>query len=94
MYVPNESQVNFPIGTVITLINMYDWSNNNTYMYINAQSDPDGQDFGGWDQPLIYLAGQGNGYSPSWGLKGIGTATLMKVGRNEWLLTGNCVNTN
>lgn len=95
VYVPPESQVNFPIGTVITLINMWDYDSNGVYMYINSVSDNDSEvQFDGYDtQPRIYLAGYNGGFSYSWGLKGRGTATLMKVGRDEWLLTGNCDNT-
>ena len=95
VYVPPESQVNFPIGTVITLINMWDYDNVGVYMYINSVSDNDTDvQYDGYDtQPKIYLAGYNGDWSYSWGLKGRGTATLMKVGRDEWLLTGNCDNT-
>jgi hypothetical protein len=86
--VPSDSQVNFPVGTVITLINMWDWNANGYAIYIQSQFDNLSQ------RPHVYLAGQGpfpqnGGWSPQWKFQGRGTATLMKVGSNEWLLTGN-----
>jgi hypothetical protein len=86
--VPSDSQVNFPVGAVITLINMWDWNANGYSIYINAFNDNMGQ------RAHVYLAGQGpfpqnGGWSPQWKFQGRGTATLMKVGANEWLLTGN-----
>ena len=85
--VPTDSQVNFPIGTVITLVNMWDF--NDTYRYMHVQSEQDTYGV----NARVYLNGQNKGYSYSWGIKGVSSATLMKVGTNEWLLTGDCDNT-
>lgn len=82
--VPSDSEVNFPVGTTITLINMWDWDQDGYYFYVQTYNN---DQFG--NTARVYLGAQGAGYSPQWGIKGRGTAVLMKIGPNEWLLTGN-----
>jgi hypothetical protein len=79
--VPSDAEVEFPIGSVITLINMYTVGGGGAYMYINPKTDIYGT------SPRIYVPGFE--YTSTWGFQGVGVATLMKVGTNEWLLTGN-----
>lgn len=86
--VPTDAEVNFPIGSIITLVNMWDYNADARQIYINSNND----NFG--NRAHVYVAGQGpfpqhGGWSPQFGFQGRGTATLMKVGANEWLLTGS-----
>jgi len=77
--VPSDDVEYFPVGSVITLVCM---TNSRTF-YISGNTD--------WDNVNIYAAGQSG--SGSWQFTGIGTATLMKTGSNEWLLTAPGVTT-
>ena len=77
---PKTSSVAFPVGSIITLINL---DISDTY-YINVE--PVGYNMDD-DAPRIWAAGMTT--ASIWGFKGVQTATLMKVGTNDWLLTAN-----
>ena len=73
VYVPGNDVESIPVGAVYTFVNL-----NTTYkiqFWTNTNNDG----------VKIYAAGQT--YSSIWSFIGIGTATLMKTGANEWLLT-------
>lgn len=74
--VPYDSRVAFPIGTVITIVNI-----DSSSVYINKEG-------GSID---MIIAGAGSYSSAE--LTGYGIATLLKVGREEWVISGN-VNSN
>lgn len=80
--VPSQWNLSFPVGSVITLINLSDTGTNNNYIYVQPEN------FGNNDCPRIYATGFGTTWS-TWSFPGIQTATLMKIGSNDWLLTAN-----
>ena len=80
VYVPKTTSVAFPVGSIITLINL---DISDTY-YINVE--PVGYNMDD-DAPRIWAAGMTT--ASIWGFKGVQTATLMKIGTNDWLLTAN-----
>jgi hypothetical protein len=71
--IPYNARVEFPIGTVITLVNI-DSSN----ISINREGE-------GVNDIMIV----GQGYYSSVILTGYGVATLLKVGREQWIIYGN-----
>lgn len=78
--VPTNGDVPFPVGSIITLINTSSDSAAGYRIYVqpdNWQSN---------DSPRIWATGGNQNYS-TWSFQGIQTATLMKIGSNEWLLT-------
>ncbi len=70
--VPYDSRVPFPVGTVITIVNM-----NSSSISINTE--------GGNTSIMLAGDGYGSGYS----LAGYGMATLLKVGPEQWVASGN-----
>lgn len=70
--VPYDSRVPFPVGTVITIVNM-----NSGSISINTE--------GGNTSIMLAGDGYGSGYS----LAGYGMATLLKVGTEQWVASGN-----
>lgn len=72
--IPYNARVEFPIGTTITIVNM-DYGN--VYIYTE----------GGSTQMMV--AGNYNGYTSSAQIFGCGVGTLIKVGREQWVLYGN-----
>jgi hypothetical protein len=80
IYVPPVDDAPFPIGSVITLINL---DNTDTYE-IEVVPSNFGENVAA---ARIYCSGQNN-YS-TWAFKGVQTATLMKIAPNDWLLTCN-----
>ena len=73
--IPYNARVEFPIGTTITIVNM-DYGN--VYVYTEG---------GGTS---LMIAGNGyNGYNNSAQVFGCGVGTLIKVGREQWVLYGN-----
>ena len=81
VYVPKTSDVAFPVGSIITLINL---DTSNTYwIYVQGVGWSEGDS----DRPIIWASGQT--VESGWGFKGLQTATLMKIGTNDWLLTAN-----
>ena len=81
--VPSNLDVRFPVGSVITLINSHDANNNGYRIYVQPANYPDNE------APRIWAAGTGNQNYSTWSFQGTQTATLMKIGSNEWLLTAN-----
>lgn len=81
VYVPKSSDVPFPIGTVITLINLDTSGTYNIYVHGVGWNEGDS------DRPIIWAAGET--VESGWGFGGLQTATLMKIGNNDWLLTAN-----
>ena len=72
--IPYNARVEFPIGTTITIVNM---DYNSVYIYTE----------GGSTQMMV--AGNYNGYTSSAQVFGCGVGTLIKVGREQWVLYGN-----
>ena len=81
--VPSNNNVAFPVGTVITLINTNEATGNGYRIYVRPENYPSN------DCPRIWAAGTGNQNNSTWSFQGMQTATLMKIGSNEWLLTAN-----
>lgn len=80
--VPTNSNVMFPVGSVITLINVSNVNNNGYRIYVQPEN------YSSSDCPRIYATDGSSNWS-TWSFQGIQTATLMKIGSNEWLLTAN-----
>lgn len=80
--VPRNDVVQFPVGTVITLINSNSSSGNGYKIFVDPQS------YGDPNAPQIWATG-GNQNPSTWSFQGIQTATLMKISTNGWLLTAN-----
>lgn len=80
--VPSQWNLSFPVGSIITLINISDVNSNGYRIYVQPEN------FSSDDCPRIYATGFGTTWS-TWSFPGIQTATLMKIGSNEWLLTAN-----
>jgi hypothetical protein len=72
--VPYNSRVEFPIGTVITIVNI-----DSSSVYINTEGSS------------IDMIIAGQGYYSSILLEGYGIATLLKVGREQWVIAGNVI---
>jgi hypothetical protein len=72
--VPYNARVEFPIGTVITIVNT---DSSSVYIYKEGGS--------------IDLMIVGTGYYSSIELTQYGMATLLKVGREEWVIAGNVI---
>lgn len=85
--VPSNVNVNFPVGSVITLINTSNPNNNNYRIYVQPEN------WGNSSMPRIYATDGSSNYS-TWSFQGIQTATLMKIGSNEWLLTASNIQNN
>ena len=83
--VPSNVNVSFPVGSVITLINTSSDSANGYRIYVQPEL---WNDFNGDLSPRIWATGGNQNYS-TWSFQGIQTVTLMKIGSNEWLLSGN-----
>ena len=79
--VPSNVNVSFPVGSVITLINSHPSTSNGWWIYVQPEN------WSNNDSPRIWATGYS--YNSTWGFQGIQTATLMKIGSNEWLLTAN-----
>lgn len=80
VYIPKNSDVAFPVGSIITLINL-DLSNTYYIKVFGVGYSGDN------DYPRIWAAGET--IHSIWGFKGVQTATLMKIGTNDWLITAN-----
>ena len=80
--VPSQWDLSFPVGSVITLINVSDANSSGNRIYVQPGN------FGNNDCPRIYATGYGSSWS-TWSFQGVQTATLMKIGSNDWLLTAN-----
>jgi hypothetical protein len=72
--IPYNARVEFPIGTTITIVNM---DNGSVYVYTEGGSTS------------LMVAGNYNGYTSSAQVFGCGVGTLIKVGREQWVLYGN-----
>ena len=83
--VPSNKNVSFPVGSVITLINTSSDSANGYRIYVEPEYY---YDYNGDLSPRIWATGGNQNYS-RWSFQGIQTVTLMKIGSNEWLLSGN-----
>jgi hypothetical protein len=70
--VPYDARVEFPIGTVITIVNT---TSSSVYIYKEGGS--------------ISMIIAGTGYYESIELTQYGMATLLKVGRENWVIAGN-----
>jgi hypothetical protein len=82
--VPSNTNVNFPVGSIITLINTSNPNNNGYRIYVQPEN------WSNSSSPRIYATDGSSNYS-TWSFQGIQTATLMKIGSNEWLLTANSI---
>lgn len=82
IHVPTQWNVTFPVGSVITLINVSDVNSSGNRIYVQPEN------YSSNDCPRIYATGFGSTWS-TWSFPGVQTATLMKIGSNEWLLTAN-----
>jgi hypothetical protein len=71
--IPYNARVEFPIGTVITIVNI-----DSSDVYINREGE------GITDLMIV-----GQGYYSSVILTGYGVASLLKVGREQWIISGN-----
>ena len=80
--VPSNTNVSFPVGSVITLINTSNPNTNGYRIYVQPEN------WSNSSSPRIYATDGSSNYS-TWSFQGIQTATLMKIGSNEWLLTAN-----
>jgi hypothetical protein len=72
VYIPRDSDVNFPVGSAITVVSGGSWT------YIRATDSEDTEVWGaGYDQnsELFYIPDNS-------------MATLLKIGRNKWMLSG------
>jgi hypothetical protein len=72
--VPYDARVEFPIGTVITIVNT---TSSSVYIY---------KEGGSIDMLIV-----GTGFSNSIELTQYGMATLLKVGRENWVIAGNVI---
>jgi hypothetical protein len=70
--IPYNARVEFPVGTVITIVNM-----DSSSVYINKE---------GGSMGLMIV---GEGYYDYVELTQYGIATLLKVGRDQWAISGN-----
>jgi hypothetical protein len=78
--VPGNGDVPFPVGSIITLINTSSSDAAGYRIYVQPEN------WNNNDSPQIWASSGGQNYS-TWSFQGIQTATLMKIGSNEWLLT-------
>jgi hypothetical protein len=78
--VPSNLNVDFPVGSVITLINTNDANNNGYKIYVQPEN------YGGNDAPRIWAVDLGNQNPSTWSFQGMQIGRLMKIGSNEWLL--------
>lgn len=72
--VPSDDELNFPVGTVITIIVSLDSSN-----ILSG---------GGESGSTVILAGTEGDSSAIWGIPSFNIATLIKVTANGWILSG------
>lgn len=82
IHVPTNWNLTFPVGSVITLINVSEANSSGNRIYVQPEN------YSSNDCPRIYATGFGSTWS-TWSFQGIQTATLMKIGSNEWILTAN-----
>lgn len=75
--IPSNSQVDFPIGSIVTLI----VSTQLAYVFSAPVNE-------GEERATIILAGTGGQTSIYWSIPAYNIATLFKIGANTWILSG------